>query len=308
MSSYKEVACSFCKKKLYKETGRYNENLKLGHNFYCSKLCSYKYKKTGRELICENSLCKKKFYRPLNDILTHNYCSRSCSATVNNKKFPKWPEKKCQNKLCGKMFRREGSLYCSSMCGYTSWKRSHNFKYTPQQITDFIRKFFSENDRVPAKRELGTICDMAIRLFGSWNKAIETAGLKPNRSHDHRMYKRTKTKATDGHLCDSVSEAIIDNWLTENQIPHKRNAHYPSSKHLADWSIKDNVFIEYFGLAKDSPRYDRSIRVKEKLCGKYNIKLIAIYPKDLYPKVRLQDKLADTFHSQYLRNTSSGVW
>ncbi|MDP3697454.1 MAG: hypothetical protein Q8R55_05550 [Candidatus Taylorbacteria bacterium] len=191
------------------------------------------------------------------------------------------------------MFRREGSLYCSSTCGYTSWKRSHNFKYTPQQITDFIRKFFSENDRVPAKRELGKICDTTIRLFGSWNKAIEAAGLQPNRSHENRMYKRTRTKAADGHVCDSVSEAIIDNWLTENKIPHERNTKYPNSKHLADWSIKENIFIEYFGLAKDSPRYDRAVKEKLKLCKKNNIKLIAIYPKDLYPKVRLKDKFSE---------------
>ena len=125
-------------------------------------------------------------------------------------------------------------------------------------------------------------------MFGSGKKAIETAGLIPNRSHDHIMYKRTKTKATDGHLCDSISEAIIDNWLTENKITHERNANYPTSKHLADWSIKDKMFIEYFGLAKDSPRYDKSIREKKKLCKQYKIKLVAIYPDDLYPKVRLK--------------------
>ena len=130
-------------------------------------------------------------------------------------------------------------------------------------------------------------------MLGSGNKAIEIAGLQPNRSHENRMYKRTRTKAVDGHVCDSVSEAIIDNWLTKNKIPHERNTHYPNSKHLADWSLSNDIFIEYFGLAKDSPRYDRSVSEKKRLCRKHNIKLIAIYPKDLYPKVRLEDKFSE---------------
>ena len=128
----------------------------------------------------------------------------------------------------------------------------------------------------------------AIRIFGSWNNAILAAGFEPNRSHDQKMYRRSKTKATDGHLCDSISEAIIDNWLTQNNIPHKRDMPYPSTKHKADWAINDStIFIEYFGLANDSLRYDSSIKEKIRICKENKIKLIDIYPKDLYPKSNL---------------------
>ena len=136
--------------------------------------------------------------------------------------------------------------------------------------------------------EFANACEHA---FGSWNNAIIAAGLTPNRSHDHRMYKRIMTKAKDGHSCDSISEAIVDNWLTENGIKHVRDFAYPNSGHKADWSIDNKTFIEYFGLAKDSPRYDRDMKTKQEICKKFGIRLIAIYPKNLYPKLNLNSKL-----------------
>lgn len=136
------------------------------------------------------------------------------------------------------------------------------------------------------------ISHKAIHLFGSWNNAITTADLNPNRSHDNRMYKRLLGKAKDGHECDSISEILIDNWLTEHNISHVRDEKYPTTNHKADWAIGDNVFIEYFGLVKDSPRYDREIKLKKRLCKKNAIKLIEIYPKDLYPKNSLDNRLS----------------
>jgi len=106
------------------------------------------------------------------------------------------------------------------------------------------------------------------------------------------MYKRRNTVALDGHRCDSVSEALVDNWLTERKIRHERNVPNPGTGHKADWSIEGNIFVEYFGLAHDNPRYDRSIRKKRKLCKKYNIRLIEIYAKDIYPVIKLHGKLS----------------
>ncbi len=168
-------------------------------------------------------------------------------------------------------------------------------RYTVQDLIDIIRLTDHELKRVPAKRELKNIVDSCIRSFGSWNNAVIAAGLKPNRSHSQRMYKRVNTKALDGHLCDSISEAIIDNWLTNHRIFHIKNVPYPGTNHKADWSIQKGAFIEYFGLAKDSPRYDRAIQKKRDLCRKHNIQLIEIYPWDLYPEVCLDQKLKSEF-------------
>ena len=145
--------------------------------------------------------------------------------------------------------------------------------------------------RTITKREMGRIADICVREFGSWNKALLTANLVPHRSDSERMFKRIRTIARDGHRCDSVSEAIIDNWLTDNAIPHARDARYPSTGHKADWDIGRNVFVEYFGLANDSPRYDLSIEEKRRLCKKHGIGLIEIYPTDIYPLIKLEKKI-----------------
>jgi len=285
-----KVRCQFCSKDFWKDRRHFNENLKLRYSFFCSKACEGKFRNKQVKLICERPECGKSFSRTPKNISPHNYCSQTCAAIINNSKYPKWPEKRCRNKVCSKMFRRTGSSYCSIECG-----KIGRFKYNKTDIIDILKNFYRQHRRVPAKRELQDICNKCPNIFGSWSNAVIAARLIPNRSHDHRMYKRTRTKAADGHLCDSVSEAIIDNWLTEHKIDHERNLSYPDTNHKADWAIANNqIFVEYFGLAKDSPRYDRAIRTKRKLCKQHNIRLIEIYPADLYPKPSLDYKLLNT--------------
>lgn len=286
MLSTVRLKCYFCRKYFLTKRAYFIFNKESGYNSFCSRRCHYKSKFRGKFLTCDNPTCNKRFYRAPNDILSNNYCSRSCAAIVNNQKYPKWPVKHC--KKCQKPFRREGSPYCSIECG-----KLGRFKYTKEEIVKIIQNHHKNTGRVPAKRELVGISEKATHMFGSWNKAILSANLVPNRSYDHRMYKRLLGKAKDDHKCDSVSEILIDNWFYNNKIKHLRNVPYPNTKHVADWAVNNGrVFVEYFGLAKDSPRYDGSIKEKKRLCKKYKIKLIGIYPEDLYPKSCLDDKLA----------------
>jgi len=284
MPILREVECKNCKKKFFRDKGHVNENLKLGHNFYCSRSCEYRNKTTAKTLICEN--CSKDFIRGLKDISRHNYCSRSCAATVNNQKFPKRElgYKICNNPKCNRDFRGR-KKYCSSEC--SAWKRKY---YTPELMLNTVRMACKALGRAPVKREFVEMDKAYRKHFGSWNNLLISAGLIPHRSHDHRMYKRVNTKAADGHLCDSISEAIIDNWLTKHGIVHVRGSRYPGANFLADWTIGD-TFVEYFGLAKDSPRYDREVKRKRRFCLRKDIKLIEIYPIDLYPKISLENKL-----------------
>ena len=287
MIGFVKVKCNFCHKQFNKEKRHFNWNKKLGHNSFCSKRCEAEYRLDGKWLICGNNNCKKRFYRNLAGISPSNYCSGSCAAIVNNQKYPKWPKRYCA--ICKKEFKNRDSAYCSIKCGYaaTSKYRTGKSKYTREQVLLIIKSFHQKHQRVPAKREVLGIVGCATHKFGSWTATIQTAGLIPHRSHDHRMYRRMKTKATDGHVCDSISEAIIDNWLARHNISHTRDAKYPTTNHKADWAIGNSVFVEYFGLAKDSPRYDRAVKEKIKLCRKNKIKLIGIYPKDLYPNNQL---------------------
>lgn len=293
MAKLRKTFCTNCKRRFYRSINRINENLKLGHNFYCSRKCESQYKNKKQLLVCEN--CRRSFTRSPHAISPHNYCSRSCAVRINNRKHSKRKAELKTCMRCSNQFKKStGNLkYCSIKCRVEA-KRKH----IPEQLIDIIKSTNQELKRVPAKRELKKIARACEISFGSWNNAIIAAELQPNRSHSQRMYKRINAKASDGHLCDSISEAIIDNWLTENKIPHERNVLYPRTNHRADWSVNfgnRNIFIEYFGLANDSPRYDRSVRKKKLICEKYKLKLIEIYPKDLYPKIRFDILLRNEF-------------
>ena len=107
------------------------------------------------------------------------------------------------------------------------------------------------------------------------------------------MFKRTQTYAKDGHFCYSISELLIDNWLTDHSIDHQKEVPYPESKYIVDWSLNNKkIFIEYFGLANDVHDYDITVGRKKMICQEYGIKLIDIYPKDIYPLKNLESKLA----------------
>lgn len=300
MTKLTKVNCKNCNKVFYRPNGRFNEAIKFGWNQYCSKKCEYKHRTTSKKLSCEN--CGRKMIRTLHAISPHNYCSHSCAMIVNNERYPR---KRLKPKLkiclvCGKTYRKSSGnkKYCSLAC------RTEAQRYKPGELIDIIKKYFKKLKRVPTRREIPKGVNEACRKsFGSWNKAISAAGLIPNRSHDNRMYKRIISKAEDGHLCDSVSEALIDNWLFKNKIIHERDVRYPKTNHRADWEIRfknKKILIEYFGLANDSPRYDRCIKEKIKICNKNKISLIAVYPKDLYPKVYLNNNLKNKFKDYLL--------
>lgn len=281
-----KISCKACGTSLHRNRGRVNENLKLHWGFYCSTACMSAAWRKRRSFECENEDCRRTFEKRASQVLDHNFCSRSCAVSVNNKRFPKRGVGPRQCARSGCMNIVKGDLkYCSTAC-----RKGVRRRFTKEQLIATIRQTRREIGRVPGKREVEEIRYACVYYFGSWNKSILAAGLKPNRSHSQRMYKRVMTKAKDGHACDSVSEAIVDNWLTDHRIKHARDASYPFTHHKADWDI-GGIFVEYFGLAQDSPRYDRTIKTKRNLCRKHNIPLVEIYPEDIYPDILLERKL-----------------
>lgn len=291
-----KLKCAFCNKYFFREKGRFNEAKKFGWKQYCSWKCLSENRIKNKLLICEN--CGKTFKRTLSGISPHNYCSQSCAAIANNRKRLK-SSPKIKPKLktciwCGKQFRKSSGnkKYCSMKC-----RNEAEPRHDKQKLINIIRRKVEELQRIPTRREMKE-SNSCQDIFGSWNNAIIAAGFKPNRSHSQRMYKRIATKALDGHSCDSISEVLIDNWLAENKIVHVKNIPYPETNHKADWGINfkgKTIFVEYFGLAKDSPRYDRAVEKKKVLCQKHKLSLIAIYPQDLYPKKFLKENLENKF-------------
>lgn len=124
----------------------------------------------------------------------------------------------------------------------------------------------------------------ARRIFGGWSAAITAAGFKPNPIMFAKKY-----IASDGHHCDSLAEKIIDDWLVSKNVEHKRNLPYPEGKRLTVDFVIGNRWIEFFGLAGEIKDYDRLLRKKRRVCEKYAIPLLEIYPKDLFPKNRLAE-------------------
>lgn len=295
MAKIIKVRCVDCNKIFSRPLGRFNEAIKFGWNQFCSNKCQFKYRARNRKiLLCEN--CGKKFERELSSISQHNYCSHSCAMIINNKKYPRkhLPPilKSCVQ--CKVKYKKStnNKKYCSMKC------RIIAENYTYEGILNIIKNFVKKFKRIPTKRELIKIDKASRKFFGSWNMAITKAGFSPNRSHDDRMYKRSICKSNDGHICDSISELLIDNWLYKNNIIHEKGTRYPNTNHKADWQIlykNKMIFVEYFGLANDSPRYNRCIEEKEILCKKSNISLIGIFPKDIYPKENFENNLKNKF-------------
>jgi len=150
-------------------------------------------------------------------------------------------------------------------------------KYTKKILISKIVDFYKKNGRIPLKREFNMYGEYK-KWVGGWNYAIKLAGFEPN-----QVIFSKKFTAKDGHICDSFAEKIIDDWLDKNKIKHERNYPYSGGKMTADFAVND-IRIEYFGLYGLNKNYDRIIKIKQKLCDREKIKLIEIYPSDLFSK------------------------
>jgi len=126
--------------------------------------------------------------------------------------------------------------------------------------------------------------DHVIDKFGSWFEALVITKALPNGVQ--ATARGIRCLAIDGHVCHSLDEQRIDDWLHENQLQHEREPLYPSDALLnptgrrrADWRVGD-TFIEYFGLLGDKT-YDQKMGEKLALADRHNFKLLSIFPKDI---------------------------
>ena len=287
------VNCAACNKEFLKTLHHIKENLKLGHRFFCSLYCQSVLKSNRSTLTCSNPGCGKLIIRTPSEISENNFCSQSCAAIVNNQKYPKRKPnyRTCSNLDCQNVFKGR-KKFCSISCWpFQGSLPPPHWGYSKEQLIDKIQTLTEQLGRVPTRRECpqSSSCQ---KHFGSWNNAVIAAGLIPHRSKSQRMFKRIETFAKDGHYCYSISELLIDNWLTDQGIPHNKEVSYPEKNYLTDWQISNKkIFIEYFGLANDVENYDITIEKKKAICQRYGIKLVDLYAKDLYPIRNLDTKI-----------------
>lgn len=123
-------------------------------------------------------------------------------------------------------------------------------------------------------------------VYGDWLKAVIATGYLGEREVLKTIY-GYKVVAKDGHICNSLAEKIIDDFLYNKGIKHEKEPAYPKcvrnmmkSKVRADWKVGDN-YIEYFGL-QTKRDYARKTASKILSCEYNGINLIALYAGDEY--------------------------
>jgi hypothetical protein len=130
--------------------------------------------------------------------------------------------------------------------------------------------------------------EQVSNLFGSWFAALVASGVLS--SDAQRMSRGIRSLASDGHVCLSLGERTIDDFLSVRGVLHDKEPKYPDGQHRADFLVKD-VFIEYLGLA-GNPAYDAKTNLKERMCRKSGRKLLLVYPKDLATASSLEKRLS----------------
>lgn len=92
--------------------------------------------------------------------------------------------------------------------------------------------------------------------------------------------------ASDGHLCRSFLERVIDDFFSANGVAHETEPPYPYDVALnqhglrADWSLADQTMVEAAGLMA-SPDYAAKIERKRLLAEQHGIELIVLEEQDL---------------------------
>ncbi|RLC26583.1 MAG: hypothetical protein DRH37_11575 [Deltaproteobacteria bacterium] len=249
---------------------------------------------------------------------------------TNQIRKPEW--KKCL--LCNKKFI-ESSLpyplvqrfgvdrlhYCSPCLRDSVLQNSGDPKLSKQKTLIFLRDLAVILEKVPTQGFGEGVADfhsmddeqrLAIlkilqrkpstnrvkEIFGSWLKALIEAGILEDGTW--RTTRGIQTIARDGHVCLSLGEKTIDDYLFEQGISHEIEPHYPEGNYRADFLVGD-IFIEYFGL-KGNLQYDQKTKLKQKLCKKHGIRLISIYPEDLVSIKKLHRKMGPILSKNgYLR-------
>jgi hypothetical protein len=115
--------------------------------------------------------------------------------------------------------------------------------------------------------------------FGSFFAALVASGILPEGSK--KMMIGTMVLAKDGHVCLSIPEKEVDDFLCDHNVAHDKEVRYPDCNFRCDWEVfagRDRrVFIEYFGLM-GNPDYARRAHEKIALAGSVGIELVALYP------------------------------
>jgi len=125
-------------------------------------------------------------------------------------------------------------------------------------------------------------------LYGSWLNGLIQSGILEDGTR--KGARGIQTISKDGHVCLSLGEKTIDDFLFDHGIEHEIEPKYPLGNYRGDFKVGE-YFIEYFGLQGD-PDYDTRTKEKLRICQENNIKLIELYPEDIISQINLSKKLS----------------
>jgi hypothetical protein len=144
----------------------------------------------------------------------------------------------------------------------------------------------------PARRrriEAALVCLPSLEVFYErfgkpWTRVLIATGVVKGSRVTARG---TMAVASDGHLCRSLGELAIDDYLTNAGIGHDVEPPWPAHDELnphgrqrADWILTDGTYVEYAGLTGDKA-YDRKMASKVRMARDLGIPLLVVYPSDL---------------------------
>ena len=116
-----KAICKQCGCEFEKENRKFNEAIKKGWNFFCSKKCLSDDRRKQVKTKCDE--CGEEILKKRSEIKKGkgNFCDKSCAAKYNGKKYPKRKKtynderlKECKN--CKKDLKRYQKKYCSHAC------------------------------------------------------------------------------------------------------------------------------------------------------------------------------------------------
>jgi hypothetical protein len=119
---------------------------------------------------------------------------------------------------------------------------------------------------------------------GRWLMVLQHCGIVGEAC---KMPRGVMTIASDGHLCRSLGELAIENYLIANDIAHQPEPKYPTHPELnpnggqrADWLLPGDRWIEYAGMM-DAAEYATKMAVKVQLAAECGLDLLVLTPDDL---------------------------
>ena len=302
----RSVFCTYCGNSFLRRTSQVNEAKKQGWKTFCSLKCQKAYRTKRKRMRCitcskpisvQNSVFIKSISKKF-------FCSHSCAAKHSNigRKHKRSTKNKIKQTLrrinniegllsknkscpvCNKKFYSGIKTCCSVRCSQIL--RVGLLPMNKKELIEYIKQYFVVEQTAPSsKRVKHRVVKAAIKYFGSWNKCMQALKIPPN----VQWIRKNKIICEDGHVAESISEKIIDNWLTRKRIKHERFKPYPEGRFLCDFYLPDMcLWLEFFGLAGQNKEYDKKILHKRMLAKKHGLVLAEVYPKDLYPVFNME--------------------